>query len=512
MTQIRFNADVNPADGAWVADVSVTGPIPNGARFNTRSTTNGTITPITDTNSGPGFNGVIAQGAPFVPIPDPSTAVVQAAIDTANAQIATLNAAITAVVATNAATTSVAATIAPIATVSANTVTALATATTSLTDKITALATVSTAVDKVLTAPEVIASTQTILAAVPEPAPVSPTPLPAPVEQPAPEPLPSPEPYPQPTPLPEPQPEPQPAPEPAPVEQPAPEPVPAPAEEPAAPAEEPPVATPDPEGSIGEPPIESVPEEPLPPIEEPVPPQEPTPVEPPVEEVPVEEPPIVEPPSPPPVDPMPENPSIEPSQPPVVITEDTTAETWVPAVAPEKYLAPEEIVVYKELGLVPNSTAQLPTDVPKPAPAEVLVAHVQVDVPGVENGGIQFFGTQTSPQVVNEDGTLTPPAPAPGSGDPIPPDAITTEETFIGQPGGTTFNAPDVAVPVELVPVEVPAALDVIPGAGATIQAVNQAYVALANIGNDMSPVTRKKAKKILVITVAIGAVRRRFK
>jgi len=64
------------------------------------------------------------------------------------------------------------------------------------------------------------------------------------------------------------------------------------------------------------------------------------------------------------------------------------------------------------------------------------------------------------------------------------------------------------------VPVEVPAALDAIPGAGEAIQAVNEAYVALANIGNDMSPVTRKKAKKILVITAVISQVagfRRRF-
>jgi hypothetical protein len=174
-------------------------------------------------------------------------------------------------------------------------------------------------------------------------------------------------------------------------------------------------------------------------------------------------------------------------------------------------MAPEAVQAYKEIGIVPNNAAQLPTDVPKPAPVEALVAHVQVDVPGVENGGIQFFGTQSAPQVVQEDGTLTPPAPAPGSGDPIPPDAITVAETFIGQPGGMTFNAPDVAVPVILTPVEIPAALDAIPGAGAAVQAVNQAYVALANIGNDMSPVTRKKAKKILVITVAVAAIRRRF-
>ena len=136
----------------------------------------------------------------------------------------------------------------------------------------------------------------------------------------------------------------------------------------------------------------------------------------------------------------------------------------------------------------------------------MLVAHIQVDKPGVENGGIQFFGTKDAPQVVGEDGNLTPPAPAPGSGDPIPPEAITTVDTFIGQPGGTTFNAPDIAVPVIETPVT--GALAVVPG----VQALNHAFVAMANIGNDMSPVTRKKAKKILVITTVIAAVGRRFK
>ena len=40
------------------------------------------------------------------------------------------------------------------------------------------------------------------------------------------------------------------------------------------------------------------------------------------------------------------------------------------------------------------------------------------------------------------------------------------------------------------------------------------AYTAIANIGNDMSPVTRKKAKKILVVTAVmtqIAGLRRRF-
>ena len=123
----------------------------------------------------------------------------------------------------------------------------------------------------------------------------------------------------------------------------------------------------------------------------------------------------------------------------------------------------------------------------------------------------------------------------------IPPDAITTTDTFIGQPGGTTFNAPDIAVPVlpsyvcktitnkdgievhvdsdgNEHPIErctfLPAALDAIPGAGAAVQAMGQAYATLANIGNDMSPITRKKAKKILVGTLVVGqiaALRRRF-
>jgi hypothetical protein len=157
------------------------------------------------------------------------------------------------------------------------------------------------------------------------------------------------------------------------------------------------------------------------------------------------------------------------------------------------------------IGLKPNSPDQLSDTIVKEAPKEVLVPHIQEDKPGIENGGIEFFGTKTAPQVVGEDGNLTPPAPPPGSGLPIPPDAITTQDTFIGQPGGTTFNAPDIAVPVIETPL--PDAIAAVPGA----QAVNAAYVALANIGNDMSPVTRKKAKKILVLTVAVAAIRRRF-
>jgi hypothetical protein len=151
--------------------------------------------------------------------------------------------------------------------------------------------------------------------------------------------------------------------------------------------------------------------------------------------------------------------------------------------------------------MVPNNPTSLPKDTPVAPPPDVLVPHVQQDKPNVENGGIQFFGTQSQPQVVQENGQLTPPPPPPGSGLPIPAEAITTVDTFIGQPGGTTFNAPDIAVPVIEEPVT--GAIAAVPG----VQAINHAFVALENIGNDMSPVTRKKAKKILVATIVASGI-----
>ncbi len=106
MVQIRFNADVNPNNGAWMANVTAVGPIPNQARFNVRETTNGTITPIVDTNVGSGFAGQISQGPAFTPIVDTSTATVQAAVDAANAAITQLNQSLTPVVAQNTINTS----------------------------------------------------------------------------------------------------------------------------------------------------------------------------------------------------------------------------------------------------------------------------------------------------------------------------------------------------------------------------------------------------------------------
>ena len=106
MVQIRFNADVNPNDGAWMANVTANGPIPDQARFNYRETTNGTVTNITDTNVGAGFAGQISQGAAFTPYVDPNTETVQAAVDAANATIAQLNSNLTPVVAQNTTNTS----------------------------------------------------------------------------------------------------------------------------------------------------------------------------------------------------------------------------------------------------------------------------------------------------------------------------------------------------------------------------------------------------------------------
>ena len=101
MVQVRFNADVNPTDGAWMANVTAVGPIPNGARFNYRETTNGAITQIVDTNTGSGFSGQINQGTLFTPYVDPNTSTVQAAVDAANATITQLNQSLSPVVAQN---------------------------------------------------------------------------------------------------------------------------------------------------------------------------------------------------------------------------------------------------------------------------------------------------------------------------------------------------------------------------------------------------------------------------
>jgi hypothetical protein len=106
MVQVRFNADVNPNDGAWMANVTAVGPIPNGARFNVRETTNGAITQITDTNTGAGFAGQISQGSAFTPYVDPNTSTVQAAVDAANATITQLNQSLSPVVAQNTTNTS----------------------------------------------------------------------------------------------------------------------------------------------------------------------------------------------------------------------------------------------------------------------------------------------------------------------------------------------------------------------------------------------------------------------
>jgi hypothetical protein len=313
---------------------------------------------------------------------------------------------------------------------------------------------------------------QPTLPAEPSPSPSAPTPIPSPTPQPTSEPLPSPTPT-----LPpvvEPIPQPQPTQEPAPN---IPEPTP-----------EPPI----PPASAIDPIPDSVPPEP--PAIEPEP--KPTPVE--AELPPAEEP------LPPAEEPLPE----EPNQPPIDVP-DIAPPQPQPLPEPVKEensnLPPEPPIP----GLIPNNPDSLPDDIPKLPEEQALKPHTQEDKPGVENGGIEFYGTKTQPQVIGEDGNLTPPPPAPGSGDPIPPDAITTTETFIGQPGGTTFNAPDIAVPVQPIEVNID-----IPGVGQAAQAMADVYVAMANIGNDMSPITRKKAKKILVATLVVGQItqlRRRF-
>lgn len=103
LTQLRFNADVNPDTGAWVATVSGVGPYVDNARWNYRESTGGTIIPIvdTDTDGANEFEGSLGQGNYTVPTNLPDNSGVQAVVDSANAQLAALNQRISAVVVVN---------------------------------------------------------------------------------------------------------------------------------------------------------------------------------------------------------------------------------------------------------------------------------------------------------------------------------------------------------------------------------------------------------------------------
>jgi polyhydroxyalkanoate synthesis regulator phasin len=103
LTQLRFNADVNPTTGAWIANVSGIGPHVDSARWNYRPTAGGTIIAIVDqdtvgTNE---FQGSLSQGDYTVPINTTDNSAIQATVDAANAQLAALNQRITAVVLVN---------------------------------------------------------------------------------------------------------------------------------------------------------------------------------------------------------------------------------------------------------------------------------------------------------------------------------------------------------------------------------------------------------------------------
>jgi hypothetical protein len=385
----------------------------------------------------------------------------QAAYDTAAAQLSTAQADLATAQSAAATTLNDASSAADTATQAANTAAiVVAASTTAIVQAIADKAAADAAA--LLAAQQAAAAEAARIAAIAQQPAPSPTPVETPViVAPVPAPQPAPEPAPEPTPAPDPAPQTQPdAPSTPDVADPAPD-----AAAPAAP-----VPAPDP-APLADPKPEPAPE----PVQAPAPAETPIP-EPapaPQQSTPADTPPVV-------ADPQPA---------PAPSTNPTTDSPVTP-------------------GLVPNNANSLPDSIPKLPDQSSLVEHVQVDKPGVENGGIEFFGTKTQPQVVGEDGNLTPPAPPPGSGLPIPPDAITLSDTFIGQPGGTTFNAPDVAVPVIETPIT--GALAAVPG----LQSLNHAFVAMSNIGNDMSPITRKKAKKILVITTVmtqIAALRRRL-
>jgi hypothetical protein len=103
LTQLRFNADVNPTTGAWIADVSGIGPHVDSARWNYRPTAGGAIIAIVDqdTVGANEFEGSISQGNYTVPTNTTDNSAIQATVDAANEQLAELNQRITAIVVVN---------------------------------------------------------------------------------------------------------------------------------------------------------------------------------------------------------------------------------------------------------------------------------------------------------------------------------------------------------------------------------------------------------------------------
>jgi len=103
LTQLRFNADVNPETGAWIADVSGIGPYVDNARWNYRETTNGTIIQIVDMDveGANEFDGSLGQGTYTAPTNVSNNSEIQAKVDAANAELAGLNQRISAVVLVN---------------------------------------------------------------------------------------------------------------------------------------------------------------------------------------------------------------------------------------------------------------------------------------------------------------------------------------------------------------------------------------------------------------------------
>jgi hypothetical protein len=563
MTQVRFFADVNPTSGAWVADVSVSGPIPNGSRFQVREVTNGPIAEIQDTNPGAGFNGQIGQGNYVAPATDPNAnnSAIQDVIDSANVTIGQLNSSISTVVATNTSnqsllnqtlsTASLSNMVNSALTTNVNLSAALETkfgqlisaiannvptpapilaepivegTTVTITPELPQGYAPNTWFFQVITddpeaenpygntattntdgAPETIViegltegATYTIRVAnwsgptsaytettvtIPVSASLRPAPAPEPVD-----------------------------PGPSAEDQAAAE-AEAAAAEAAAAAAEAAAAQAEAEAAAAEQAAAEA-EAAAQAAEEAAAQAE-------AEAQAAEE-------------------AAQAAEEAAAEAEQEAAEAEAEAEQAQQEAEQAEAAA-EEVGLEPNSPDSLPTDEPKLPDAEDLVARVQEDIAGVENGGIEFFGTKDQPQVIGEDGKLTPPPPKPGSGDPIHPDAITVAETFIGQPGGMTFNSPDVAVPVVIKPICVtmlgedgseihvdmdgnehlveectflPGALEGIPGAAVAAALMGEAFENLANIGNDMSPVTRKKAKKVLLATIVVGqivALRRRF-
>jgi len=169
----------------------------------------------------------------------------------------------------------------------------------------------------------------------------------------------------------------------------------------------------------------------------------------------------------------------------------------------------------------PTPVAQSPTSPQSPTPSQpqitrtVTTSPSSVPLPPNDTSSVRT----PAPSPVKPSVTYSPtpsssavasPATAPAAAE------LASISSLSDQPGGTLFNSPDVAPPITFQPFcalsqsegaecrKLPPVLGVLPGATSAINLGGRWYESLSNLGSDMSPETRREAKKVIVATVIL--------